>query len=104
MLQTPYFALLENHTWHVPGHYNVAVDVCDRHDADKLAMIWADDTGTERLVYWGEPQDLSNQFANHYQAVGIERGDRVAVLLPTTPESAAAISSTQDRGDLRAPV
>jgi acetyl-CoA synthetase len=37
----------------------------------------------------GELQDLANQAAHALAASGVERGDRVAVLLPATPETAA---------------
>src|SRR5581483_114284 len=43
-----------------------------------------------RRVGWGELQDASNQFANVLMAHGVESGDRVAMLLPPTPETAAA--------------
>ncbi|HVS28475.1 MAG TPA: AMP-binding protein [Solirubrobacteraceae bacterium] len=82
------------HSWNVPERYNIALDVCDKHPADKLAMIWEDWRGAEREVRWGELQALSNRFANALQAHGIERGDRVAMLLPPTPETAAAFFGT----------
>ena len=70
------------HEWRVPDRYNIAQDVCDKHPRDKLAMIWEDWQGNERRVEWGELQDLSNKFANVLEANGVERGDRVATLLP----------------------
>ena len=51
-------------------------------------------TGNVRRVDWGELQDLSNRFANVLAAHGVERGDRVAMLLPPTPETAAAFFGT----------
>ena len=38
---------------------------------------------------WGELQDLANQAAHTLAARGVTRGDRVAVVLPPTPEAAA---------------
>jgi acetyl-CoA synthetase len=78
------------HRWDVPERYNIAADVCDRHPRDKLAMIHEDFGGSVRRVSWGELQDASNRFANVLAAHGVERGDRVAMLLPATPETAAA--------------
>ena len=49
---------------------------------------------TSAEVNWGELQDLSNRFANVLAAHGVERGDRVAMLLPPTPETAAAFFGT----------
>src|SRR5215469_10462467 len=78
------------HRWDVPARYNIAADVCDRHPRDKLAMVHEDFRGQIRRVSWGELQDDSNRFANVLVAHGVEPGDRVAMLLPPTPETAAA--------------
>src|SRR5881397_3504701 len=86
------------HRWEVPERYNIAVDVCDKHERDRLAMIWEDWRGTERRVSFGELQDLSNRFANVLEAHGVERGDRVATLLPSLPETAAVFLGTYKRG------
>src|SRR5258708_625302 len=82
------------HRWEVPERYNIAADVCDKHPRDKAAMIHEDFRGNVREVNWGELQDLSNQFANVLVGRGVEPGDRVAMLLPPTPETAAAFLGT----------
>src|SRR3954452_9540233 len=61
-------------------------------------MIWEDWRGNERRVRFGELQDLSSKFANVLEANGIERGDRVATLLPSLPETAAVFIGTYKRG------
>jgi acetyl-CoA synthetase len=86
------------HEWRVPERYNIAVDCCDKHPADKLAMIHEDFEGTVRRIHWGELQEWSNRFANVLRAHGVERGDRVAMLLPPTPETAAAFFGTYKAG------
>ncbi len=86
------------HEWRVPARYNIAVDCCDKHPADKLAMIHEDFEGTVRQIHWGELQEWSNRFANVLRAHGVERGDRVAMLLPPTPETAAAFFGTYKAG------
>src|SRR5680860_1338369 len=88
------------HSWEVPERYNIAVDVCDKHPRDKLAMIWEDYRGNEREVSFGELQDLSNRFANVLETHGIEREDRVATLLPSLPETAAVFLGTFKRGGI----
>jgi acetyl-CoA synthetase len=86
------------HEWRVPERYNIAVDCCDKHPADKLAMIHEDFEGTVREIRWGELQEWSNRFANVLRAHGVEKGDRVAMLLPPTPETAAAFFGTFKAG------
>jgi acetyl-CoA synthetase len=93
-----YEEVCANHRWDIPERYNIASDVCDKHPRDKLAMIWEDWTGEQRRVSWGELQDLSGKFANVLGEHGVERGDRVAMLLPATPETAAAFFGTWKAG------
>src|SRR3954470_15637200 len=92
-----YEEMCARHRWDVPERYNIAQDVCDKHPRDKLAMVWEDWRGAERNVNFGELQDLSNRFANVLEAHGIERGDRVATLLPSLPETAAVFLGTYKR-------
>jgi acetyl-CoA synthetase len=85
-----YEQAVAEHEWRVPEHYNIAQDVCDKHPPSKLAMIHEDFAGRIREVTWGELQAASNRFANVLRARGVVKGDRVAMLLPATPETAAA--------------
>src|SRR2546426_5811023 len=61
-------------------------------------MIGEDWRGNRRDVSWGELQDLAAKFANVLRAHGVRRGDRVAMLLPATPETAAAFFGTWKLG------
>jgi acetyl-CoA synthetase len=88
------------HAWTVPERYNIAADVCDKHPRDKLAMVWERFDGATREVAWGELQDLANQAAHVLRDHGVERGDRVAVVLPPTPEAAAIFFGTWKLGAL----
>src|SRR3954452_11339499 len=87
-----------SHRWQVPDRYNIAADVCEKHPPDKLAMVWEDFRGDERRGKWGELQSLSARAANVLRAHGVERGDRVAVVAPATPETAAIFFGTWKLG------
>ena len=89
-----YEEAVAEHEWRVPERYNIAQDVCDKHPPDKLAMVHEDFAGTVREVTWGELQEASNRLANVLRAHGVAKGDRVAMLLPATPETAAAFFAT----------
>ena len=86
------------HRWEVPERYNIAADVCDRHPREKLAMVHEDSAGNVTRASWGELQDDANRFANVLLAHGVQRGDRVAMLLPPTPQTAAAFFGTWKTG------
>ena len=86
------------HRWEVPERYNIAADVCERHPREKLAMIHEDFAGQVREVSWGEIQDDANRVASVLAAHGVRKGDRVAMLLPPRPETAAAFFATWKLG------
>ncbi len=88
------------HEWRVPERYNIAADVCDKHPREKAAMLWERHDGVRRDVAWGELQDLANQAAHVLRDAGVQRGDRVAVVLPPTPETAAIFFATWKLGAL----
>jgi acetyl-CoA synthetase len=95
-----YDAVCREHRWEVPELYNIAADVCDKHPREKLAMVHEHFDGTVREVVWGELQDRSNQLANVLAGLGVQPGDRVAVVLPPTPETAAVFFATWKLGAL----
>src|SRR5712691_6469384 len=89
MSWTSYEQACAAHRWDVPAHYNIVSDVCDKHPRDKPAMVWESFDGSRRELAWGELQDMANQAAHTLAEHGIARGDRVAVVLPPSPETAA---------------
>lgn len=79
--------------WQVPARYNIGVDVSDRPAAargDRLALIFLDERHQERRFTFQEIAALANRFANVLTARGLQRGDRIGVLLPQSPETAIA--------------
>ncbi|MGA2566223.1 MAG: AMP-binding protein, partial [Pseudolabrys sp.] len=79
--------------WQVPARYNIGVDVCDRwaaREPGRLAILNVRPDGGEDAVSYGVLRETSNRLANVLRAHGVARGDRVAILLPQTPEVAAA--------------
>ena len=76
--------------WNVPASYNIGVEACDRHPAGLKALIQQDENGRVTEYSFGELKAASNKMANLLMARGIKRGDRVAILLPQSLETAVA--------------
>ncbi len=73
--------------WAVPERFNFGRDVVDRWaEEDRSAMIWLGANGEERRFTFGDFSRLSNKFANVARELGIQRGDRVMVLMGKVPE------------------
>jgi acetyl-CoA synthetase len=85
-----YAELARSFTWKVPDRYNIGVDVCDKHadDPGRVALIVEEEDGTVRRHTFAEMMALTNRLCNVLVAHGLQRGDRLAVLLPQSPETA----------------
>jgi acetyl-CoA synthetase len=73
----------------VPEHFNFGFDVIDawaERDRNKLAMIWVNQEGKEKKYSFRDLKNLSNQAANILLKYGIQKGDRVMLMLPRIPE------------------
>jgi acetyl-CoA synthetase len=85
-----YKEMVASFQWEVPDRYNIASDTVDKHEPGRLAMLWEDWEGNEARLTFGDIKALSNRIANVLADEGVGRGDRVAVMLPSRPETAAA--------------
>ena len=74
--------------WQVPGRFNIAAAICDRHvGGNRLALISETAEGTATEMTFEHLQDQSRRLANALAAHGIGRGDRIGILLPQCPEA-----------------
>ncbi|MDR7482537.1 MAG: acetate--CoA ligase [Armatimonadota bacterium] len=76
--------------WFVGGRTNIAYNCLDRHlrtpRRNKAAIIWEGEPGETRvLTYWDLAREV-NRCANALLAMGVQRGDRVAIYMPMIPE------------------
>ena len=79
--------------WPRLRRFNIAEACCDvwaRAAPDRLALRYLRPDGEVRDYSYGQLARASRRFANALAARGVARGDRVAVLLPQTPEAALA--------------
>ncbi|WP_420467086.1 AMP-binding protein [Panacagrimonas sp.] len=73
--------------WNIPARYNIATDVCDRHatDASKVALIGEDSAGKTWTMSFRHVQRQANRLANLLVSLGLQRGDRVMLLMVQDP-------------------
>jgi acetyl-CoA synthetase len=80
--------------WFVGGQLNVSANCVDRHLAtrrNQAALIWEGEPGDKRtLTYWELHREVGRA-ANALKALGVKKGDRVAIYLPMIPEAAIAM-------------
>ncbi|HEX8258879.1 MAG TPA: acyl-CoA synthetase [Rubrobacteraceae bacterium] len=101
-----YEALYERFSWDLPASYNIGVDICDRHAGDKgkLALIHDRGDGTAEKWTFFELKRTSDRLANAFKGLGVERGDRVAILLSQSPELPIVHAATYKLGAVVVPL
>ncbi|MGD0681188.1 MAG: acetate--CoA ligase [Terracidiphilus sp.] len=81
--------------WFKGGKLNLCYNCVDRHALgerrDKAALIWESEPGEVRRLTYAELHAEVQRFANALKALGIKKGDRVAVYMGMTPELAIAL-------------
>ncbi len=101
-----YEKLYASFRWNIPGRYNIAADVCDRHaaDSDKVALIGDGIDGKIWRMTFREIQRKANQLANLFVSIGLIKGDRVMLLLGQNPWTAVAHIACWKAGLVSVPV
>src|ERR1044072_7052067 len=102
-----YDQLYRQFRWPELARYNIGVDVCDKWaDADpgRLAVLNTRADGRTEEISFGWLRETSNRLANTLAAHGVARGDRVAMLLPQTPEAAGGHIALYKMGAIAVPL
>ena len=82
--------------WFEGGELNTCYNAVDYHvengRADQLAIIYDSPvTDTKKKITYKELQDLVSRFAGVLRSQGVEKGDRVLIYMPMTPEALIAM-------------
>jgi acetyl-CoA synthetase len=76
--------------WFTKGKLNIAWNCLDRHArgaaANRIACIGESEDGAQRTVTFAELYSQSSRLAHAMKRLGLTKGDRVALYLPTIPE------------------
>ena len=79
-----YEDFMENFRIIVPENFNFGYDVVDEAAAanpDKIALVWCDDKGGNKVFTFGQLKHFSDKTANFFSSLGIRRGDPVMLVL-----------------------
>ncbi len=92
--------------WQIPDLYNIGVDICDKnaHKGQRTALIYEKDTGEVEIFTFQDLKRFSNRLANAFDALGLQPGDRVGILLPQSPETAISHIATYKIGGIAVPL
>jgi acetyl-CoA synthetase len=101
-----YDELYRKFRWNVPARYNIAQACCGQWAADRsrFALYWEDESGATAAYSFWDIQQQANRLSNALAALGVQRGDRVALLLPQRPESAIAYMAIFQMGAVALPL
>jgi acetyl-CoA synthetase len=77
--------------------------LCDAHPADALALVYDGPAGVQRLTY-GELGQQSRRLAGALRQAGVQEGDRVAVMLPKSPELLVSLVAIWRAGAVHVPL
>ncbi|HEX8729098.1 MAG TPA: AMP-binding protein, partial [Ktedonobacterales bacterium] len=92
-------------TWTVTNDYNFALDTIGTwaEDASRLAMLWVGPDGQEERYTFVDFDEQSSRAAHAFEKLGIQKGDRVLLMLPRVPEWWEAVLGLMKLGAIAIP-
>ncbi|MFZ3219955.1 MAG: AMP-binding protein [Rhodoferax sp.] len=95
--------------WAVPESFNIAQVCCARWaasaDATKRIAVCAYSTGAEPIFYsYAQLQEQANRLSRALAVLGVQRGDRVAIVMPQCFETAVAYMAVLQMGAVAMPL
>ena len=101
-----YDELYRSFRWNVPERYNMARACCGQWAGDRarFALYWEDESGATAAYSFWDIQQAANRLSNALAALGVKRGDRVAIILPQRPETAIAYVAVFQMGAIALPL
>ena len=101
-----YDELYRSFRWEVPARYNIARACCGQwaEDRSRFALYWEDESGAAAAYSFWDIQVAANRLSNALAALGVRRGDRVAIMLPQRPETAIAYIAIFQMGAIALPL
>ena len=104
-----YAAMQQSFGWSVPAHFNMA-QVCSQRwaaqsdTAQRTAIIEHHAGGAHRKYSFAQLQQAADALSLRLQAMGVQKGDRVAIVLPQRFETAVAYIAVMQMGAVAMPL
>ncbi|HXF47412.1 MAG TPA: AMP-binding protein [Burkholderiaceae bacterium] len=105
-MRDQYETLYRSFRWHVPREFNIA-EVCGRRwaaERSRVALYFEDEAGNASTYTYAALAADANRLSNALAALGVRRGDRVAIVLPQRPETAVAHMALYQMGAIAMPL
>ncbi|AGB72615.1 MULTISPECIES: AMP-binding protein [Rhizobium] len=102
-----YEALYRDFRWEIPARFNMGHAVCDawaEQEPDRICLQHFNPDGNHFSMSYGELRDRSASFANALVSLGVQAGDRVALLLPQGFETVVAHVAIYKMGAIALPL
>ena len=105
-MQDRYEEIYRAFRWDVPERYNIARACCAQwaEDRARFALYWEDESGATSAWSFWDIQQAANRLSNALAALGVQGGERVAILLPQRPETAIAYIAVFQMGAIALPL
>jgi acetyl-CoA synthetase len=101
-----YDALYSEFRWYVPPVFNIAEVCCKRwaEDKSRIAIRYEDEAGHTATLTYASLQAEANRLSNVLAKLGVQQGDRIAIILPQRPETAIAHIACLQMGAVSMPM
>jgi acetyl-CoA synthetase len=106
MARDRYREIHDSFRWHVPAQFNIA-EACGRRwaaESSRVALHVEDEGGRRATFTYAALMRDANRLANVLVALGVGRGDRVAIVLPQRAETAVAHLACYQAGAVAMPL
>ena len=96
--------------WQVPARLNIAAVCCSRWArggaaaARRVAIAWDRDDGGAGFLSYGALQQQADSLSRALARLGVQRGDRVAIVMAQRPETAVAHMAVYQLGAVAMPL
>ena len=92
--------------WDVPAQFNIAQACCGRWAGDRarFALYWEDESGATSAHTFFDLAREANRLSNALAALGVRRGEMVALILPQRRETVVAHLAVYQMGAVAVPL